>query len=128
MEDQTLFILYSTSTDIMQHTEQHLQIFITVPSRECAESICRKIVESRLAACAQVTGPITSTYWWDEKIETTEEWLCIMKTRSNLLDDLENEILEAHPYEVPEIVALPIVAGSKEYLAWIDSTTVVIDE
>ncbi|UCF57680.1 MAG: divalent-cation tolerance protein CutA, partial [Deltaproteobacteria bacterium] len=60
-------------------------------------------------------------YWWKEKIEQTEEWLCIMKSRSDLYDELEEAIKNIHPYEVPEIVAVPIVSGSQSYLEWLDN-------
>jgi periplasmic divalent cation tolerance protein len=99
---------------------EYIQIFTTTESRDDAEMISRDVVEKRLAACAQVLGPITSTYWWKEEIEKTEEWLCIMKSRRDLFNELEEAIKSIHPYEVPEIVALPIVSGSQSYLEWID--------
>ncbi|MFH0844913.1 MAG: divalent-cation tolerance protein CutA, partial [Pseudomonadota bacterium] len=85
-----------------------------------AQEISRAVVEKRLAACAQVIGPITSTYWWKGKIEEEEEWICILKTREALYEDLEKTIREMHPYDVPEIVAVPIVTGSRSYLEWLE--------
>ena len=99
---------------------EYIQIFTTTESRDDAEMISRNVVEKRLAACAQVLGPITSTYWWKEEIEKTQEWLCIMKSRGDLFNELEEAIKSIHPYEVPEIVAAPIVSGSQSYLEWID--------
>jgi periplasmic divalent cation tolerance protein len=99
---------------------EYIQIFTTTEKKDDAEVISREIVEKRLAACAQVVGPIISTYWWKEEIERTEEWLCIMKSRRDLFSELEVAIKSIHPYEVPEIVAVPIVSGSHSYLKWLD--------
>jgi periplasmic divalent cation tolerance protein len=98
---------------------EYIQLFTTTESRDDAEMISRDVVEKRLAACAQVLGPITSTYWWKEEIEKTEEWLCIIKSRRNLFKQLEETIKSLHPYEVPEIVAVPIILGSPSYLEWL---------
>jgi periplasmic divalent cation tolerance protein len=102
---------------------EYIQVFTTTESRDDAEMISRDLVEKRLAACAQVLGPITSTYWWKEEIERTEEWLCIVKSRKDLFKELEEAIKSIHPYEVPEIVAAPIVLGSPDYLAWLGQET-----
>ncbi|MEJ2724971.1 MAG: divalent-cation tolerance protein CutA [Deltaproteobacteria bacterium] len=96
-----------------------IQVFMTAEKKEEAESIAGAVVEKRLAACAQVLGPIRSRYWWKDKVETSEEWLCIMKSRKALFENLEKTIREMHPYDVPEIVALPIVSGSRDYLKWL---------
>ena len=103
--------------------ERYVQVFVTIGKREEAEGIVREVVSRRLAACGQVAGPITSTYWWDGKIEQSQEWLCILKTRSDLYDALEQAVKGLHPYEVPEIVAVPLVRGNREYLAWLDKAT-----
>jgi periplasmic divalent cation tolerance protein len=99
---------------------EYIQLFTTTERRDDAEMISREVVKKRLAACAQVLGPITSTYWWKQEIEKTEEWLCIMKSRSDLFNELEEAIKSIHPYEVPEIVAAPILLGSQSYLAWLE--------
>jgi periplasmic divalent cation tolerance protein len=98
----------------------YIQVSTTTEKKDDAEMIAREVVERRLAACSQVVGPIGSTYWWKEKIEETQEWLCIMKSRNALYHELEKAIKGIHPYEVPEIVALPIVAGSEDYLDWLN--------
>ncbi len=103
--------------------QEYIQLFTTTESRDDAEMISRAVVEKRLAACAQVLGPITSTYWWKEEIEKTEEWLCILKSRKDLFSELEETIKGIHPYEVPEIVAVPIVLGSSSYLEWLGQET-----
>ena len=97
---------------------EYLQVITTTETREQAETIARSVVEKRLAACAQIVGPISSTYWWKDKIETADEWLLLLKSRNDLYPDLEQAIRNIHPYEVPEIVALPIAHGSASYLQW----------
>ena len=105
-------------------TNEYIQVFSTANKREDADRIASTVVRKRVAACAQILGPIQSTYWWKGEVEEAAEWLCVMKTRSDLFSALEKEIKNIHPYEVPEIVALPIVAGSKSYLQWIDEETI----
>ncbi len=102
-------------------TEEHIQVITTVEKQEQAERIARTLVEKRLAGCVQIVGPVSSTYWWENKIETAQEWLCIIKSKRNLYEELEQAIREMHPYKVPEILATPVVAGSKKYLEWLDN-------
>lgn len=99
----------------------YIQIVTTTEHREDAERIARTLVEERLAACAQVTGPISSTYHWQGKIETAQEWQCWAKSRRDLYEQVEQAIRRLHPYEVPEILAMPIFAGSAAYLAWLEA-------
>jgi periplasmic divalent cation tolerance protein len=101
--------------------EEYIQVVTTTETRTDAQRIAIAVVEKRLAGCAQVLGPITSTYWWKEKVETAEEWLCVVKSRTDLYGELEKAIRGIHPYEVPEILAIPVVKGSKSYLEWLDS-------
>ena len=101
----------------------HIQVVTTTALREEAERIARELVEARLAACVQIVGPITSTYRWQGQIETGEEWQCWAKTRGALFARVEEAIRRIHPYEVPEILAVPVVAGSASYLAWLDAET-----
>ena len=96
-----------------------IQAVTTTETREDAEKIARIVVEQRLAACVQVLGPITSTYWWQGSIETADEWMCLMKSRQDLFDQLVRAIKAVHPYTVPEILAFPVVAGNPEYLSWL---------
>jgi periplasmic divalent cation tolerance protein len=103
--------------------QRYIQVFTTIEKREDADRIASSVVTKRVAACAQVVGPIRSTYWWKGKVEEAEEWLLMMKTRQGLFPALEKEIKAVHPYEVPEIIALPIVAGSAAYLDWIQEET-----
>lgn len=98
---------------------EYIQVVTTVNSKELAEKITSRLMEKRLAACVQVTSPITSVYRWKGKIETAEEWFCVIKTRRRLYREVEENIKALHPYEVPEIVAFPIISGSSDYLGWI---------
>ena len=100
--------------------KSYIQISTTTATKEDAQKIARYLVEQKLAACAQITGPIESTYAWKDKVETAGEWLCLIKTRENLFAEAEAAIKKLHPYETPEIIAVPIVRGSKEYLQWLD--------
>jgi periplasmic divalent cation tolerance protein len=98
-----------------------IQVITTAGTKTDAQRIARAVVEKRLAGCVQIIGPITSTYWWQGEIETAEEWLCVIKSRQDLYERLEEAIREVHPYDVPEILAVPVIAGSKDYLRWLDS-------
>jgi periplasmic divalent cation tolerance protein len=73
-----------------------------------------------LAACVQIVGPITSVYRWQGKIESTQEWQCMAKSQQGLFHRIEEAIKRLHPYHVPEIIALPVLAGNADYLAWLD--------
>jgi periplasmic divalent cation tolerance protein len=94
-----------------------------IDSQDGALQIAQALVARRLAAAAQVSGPIASTYWWKGRIEHAEEWACTAKTREDLYGLLEQAIRELHPYETPAIVATPIVAGGQSYLEWIEAET-----
>ncbi len=103
--------------------EEFIQVFTTVEKKIHAERIARELVERRLAACVQIVGPVESRYRWKGHVESAEEWLCIIKSRASLFPDLEKAIKEMHPYEVPEITAAPIIAGSKDYFDWLNDST-----
>lgn len=101
----------------------YIEVRSTTGSREEADKICDAVVEARLAACAQVSGPIRSTYWWQGKIERAEEYFLTMKTTRDRFEALARVIRENHSYDVPDIVAVPIVDGTDDYLEWISSET-----
>ena len=101
--------------------KSYIQITTTTETKEQAEKIAQYLVETKLAACVQVTGPITSIYRWKGKVENAQEWLCLIKTQDDLYGKVEAAIKSLHSYEIPEIIAVPIVKGSKEYLKWIDN-------
>jgi periplasmic divalent cation tolerance protein len=103
--------------------KSYLQITTTIETKEQAQTIAKHLVEAKLAACVQIVGPITSIYRWKGKVENAPEWLCLIKTQDNLYSKVEAAIKSHHPYETPEIIAVPIVKGSKEYLQWISEET-----
>jgi periplasmic divalent cation tolerance protein len=97
----------------------YIQVVTTTDSRADAERIARTLVEKRVAGCVQILGPVSSTYRWQGEIETADEWLCLIKSKEDRYADLERAILEVHSYDVPEILAMPVVAGSADYLQWL---------
>ncbi len=98
---------------------EFIQVFTTTERKEDAERAASVLLERRLAACVQIGGPIMSRYWWKERLETAEEWFCFIKTTRSLYAEVEEELKAVHPYETPEIIALPIVEGNPEYLFWV---------
>ncbi len=96
-----------------------MQITTTTGTRHDAEQIAAELVSRRLAGCAQITGPIASTFRWRDKVETAEEWMCTVKTSLAQLGAIQKLLDEIHPYEVPELIATPIVDGSAAYLKWL---------
>jgi len=98
-------------------------LLVTCPNPEVGERIARVLVEKRLAACGNVTTPVTSVYRWKGKVQRDSEALLVLKTRRNLVATCVRRIRALHPYELPEIIALPVVGGLKDYLSWVDSET-----
>lgn len=97
-------------------------VIVTVCDRqETADGIATRLVEERLAACVQVGGPVQSTYRWDGRLERTEEWTCQVKTARTRVSAILERIASLHPYDVPEILVLPVLDGHPEYLAWLAS-------
>ena len=101
----------------------HLNVVTTVGSREAADALAQSAVLARVAACAQVGGPITSTYWWQGEPQTAEEWRVTFKTPVDRYDALEAHILANHEYDLPEVLALPVIAGNPAYLSWLSEET-----
>jgi periplasmic divalent cation tolerance protein len=99
------------------------QVTTTLPDRAVAENMATTLVVERLAACAQVLGPVSSTYRWKAELEHVEEWYCHLKTTLGRLPELQKRIRELHPYEVPEIIAVAISDGDEQYLAWVREVT-----
>ncbi|HVO31440.1 MAG TPA: divalent-cation tolerance protein CutA [bacterium] len=97
--------------------------FSTASSAEEAEKIARGLVESQLAACVNILPQVRSIYRWEGKIEDGAEWLLVIKSRRHLLDDLVARVRGLHSYSVPEVVALPILGGNPDYLAWLNDST-----
>jgi periplasmic divalent cation tolerance protein len=102
---------------------QFVQVQTTIDSRAEAMELAQGAVEARLAACAQVAGPIASIYWWENGVERAEEWLIMLKLPADRYDDLAAFLAERHSYDEPEVVAVPIVAGAPGYLDWLAAET-----
>lgn len=98
---------------------EYFQVFITTPTQVSAKSICQKLLRERLIACAQIFGPLRSSYWWGGEINRSKEWLCIVKTDRRHYRKMEDRIKQLHPYEIPEIIGLPIVVSLAEYRNWL---------
>lgn len=99
---------------------EHLVVLTTVGKAEDAERIGRALVERGLAACVNVVPAVTSVYRWKGKMEKEEERLLLIKTRADRFDALREALVSLHPYEVPEVLALPVAGGHAPYLEWLD--------
>ena len=103
--------------------DQALLVLTNVPNLECAQLIARTLVEARLAACVNLLPAVQSIYRWQGQIEEATEITLLIKTTSQQVDSLQTAIVKLHPYDVPEIIATPIVAGYAPYLQWIATVT-----
>lgn len=97
----------------------YIEIFVTTETKKEAQTIGTALVKERLVGCVHITGPISSTCWWEGEVVTVEEYLCLLKTDRNLYPAVETALQALHSYDTPEIVALPIVAGSEKYFTWL---------
>jgi len=104
------------------HTEE-IAVLITTPNEDMAAEIATALVETQLAACANIIKGVRSIYTWQGKVQDDREVLMIVKTRRELFDRLASRVKELHSYEVPEIIALPIIIGSDDYLRWLREST-----
>ncbi|MEU3167270.1 divalent-cation tolerance protein CutA [Streptosporangium sp. NPDC006930] len=109
---------------MIEKTSDCIEVRVTASSRDEADRICSAVVERRLAAGAQVVAPIESTYWWAGQIQHSDEWLLLMTTTTERFEDLARCVRELHSYEVPQIIASALVAGTPDYLEWIRRETV----
>ena len=103
--------------------DQALLVLTNVPDLECAQLVARTLVEARLAACVNLLPAVHSIYRWQGQIEEATEITLLIKTTSQQIDSLQKAIEKLHPYDVPEIIATPIVAGYAPYLQWIATET-----
>jgi periplasmic divalent cation tolerance protein len=101
-----------------------VQVVVAVDTEENAARIAKALVDERLAACVQFGGPVTSRYRWEGRVETTREFVLVAKTRVDRLPPLIERVNELHPYDVPEITAVPIAGGLESYLDWIRTETI----
>jgi periplasmic divalent cation tolerance protein len=95
----------------------------TYEHRSDADAAAAMLVDRRHAACVQVSGPISSTYWWGGEVHHADEWLLEAKCRATAVNRCVDAITATHPYETPEVIAVPIVGGSTDYLRWLDAST-----
>jgi periplasmic divalent cation tolerance protein len=102
--------------------EQIRVVMVTLPHDE-SRKMARLIVENRLAACVNIVPKIDSYFWWDNVVQTEEEALLIIKTTSGKFAQLRDFVTEHHPYDLPEIIALPLVDGFSDYVAWVHAET-----
>ena len=100
--------------------KEYIQVFTTTKKKEDAQKIAQALLQKKLAGCVQIIGRISSVYRWKNKVEKAEEWLCLIKSEKHLYVELEKTLKEIHPYETPEITAVTMIAGSKEYFEWLD--------
>ena len=98
-------------------------VMVTAPDMALARRLAKAGLEAKLAACANIVPAIESHYWWEGKLESSNEALVIFKTRQEVLPKLERIVRDVHSYDTPEFVALPLTAGSRKYLAWIEDNT-----
>lgn len=104
-------------------TTEYVTVTTTTDNEDEAARLAESAVANRLAACAQVSQPIRSTYWWDGKVETATEYRVDYKTTATLADRLTEHIRSTHSYDTPEVIVTPIAGGNPAYLAWIGTET-----
>ena len=104
-----------------QQTNDQIVVLMTAPNAEEATRIAEMLVERKLAACVQILPPMTSIYVWKGEVQRESEILLVAKSTRAKFDELEEAVRAMHSYETPEIIALPIVAGSQSYLSWLSS-------
>jgi periplasmic divalent cation tolerance protein len=113
----------TAGTESSASSVRYLQVQTTTDSRAEAIELGRDAVQARLAACAQVAGPVVSTFWWEGDLERAEEWLLLLKLPAARYQELADFLTQRHSYDEPEIVATPIVAGTATFLSWISEET-----
>ena len=102
---------------------QQVVVLVTIDSLETAQKIAGVLLGERKAACVNIVPMVDSQYWWEGKLKTDQEALLIIKTKAALVNELAGLIKGIHPYDVPEVIALPIVGGNRDYLEWVDRET-----
>ncbi len=101
---------------------EYVQVITTTESKQNAKEIAIRLLEEKAAACVQISGPITSYFWWNGKIDEAEEYYVVAKTVKSNYKKIEKLIKELHPYELPEIISMDINEGSASYLKWIQES------
>ena len=100
-----------------------VEIHITMASEEEAVRLGEVLVETKLAACAQISGPIRSIYFWEDAKESAREWVCCVKARESIFDELVETVRKHHSYQCPQIVAVPILKANDDYLRWMEEVS-----
>lgn len=108
-------------------SQESLVVLSTAPDREVARGLATALVERKLAACVNLVPGLESHYWWEGRVQNDSEVLLICKTSREHLDELSDLLVDRHPYDCPEVVALPIVGGYKNYLDWIAASVGRVD-
>jgi periplasmic divalent cation tolerance protein len=106
----------------MMEEQSKIVIFITTGSEEEAHRIADQLLNQRKAACINIVPKIDSLFWWQDKLDSAQESLLIVKTKASKLKEITELVKRVHSYEVPEIIALPIIGGNEDYLKWLDTT------
>jgi periplasmic divalent cation tolerance protein len=106
-------------------SEPTVVVITNLPTREAALGLAREMIVRRLAACVNVLAECTSVYRWQGEVENATETPVLIKTRAALFPEVETAIRQLHPYELPEIIAVPVSCGSSEYLDWVNAETVI---
>ena len=102
-----------------------VQVQTAAGSKEEADRLASALLERRLAACVQVLGPMESRYWWEGRLESATEWLCLAKTTADRADDVVDAVRDAHSYDTPEVLVTPIGGGNDRYLRWVGDTVIL---
>ena len=97
----------------------YIVLFITTATAEEAQQISKVLVNQRKAACVNIVPKVSSLFWWQDKLDSAQESLLIVKTKASQLNEIVRLVKELHSYDIPEIIALPIVGGNQDYLEWI---------
>ena len=126
MRRQSIFFLIFRHT-IKQMLDQggesmtgFIQISIMVGSREEGQRLVNGLVKNRLIACGQILGSVQSTYWWKGEIETAQEWMCLAKSKEEKFGEIVDQVKQIHSYDVPEIIAVPLIAVDENYARWLE--------
>ena len=107
----------------MEESDEYQLVLCTCPDRESAQLIAEQLVGQKLAACVNILPGVISVYRWQGNIEESDEHMLVIKTVSDAFEELANTINELHPYELPEVIGVPIESGSLDYLNWISENT-----
>lgn len=102
---------------------EYVQVLTATDNEDEAVKIASILTDERLAACVQIVGPIRSLYWWEGKVQDEKEWQLHIKTTAKLASEVEKAIKDNHSYDVPEVIVLPIIGGSADYLGWVTKLT-----